>query len=266
MSMKTKKILSLVLAVALAVSVALPALAEENTANTITMTGEVNMPVISVALSANAGAITLNPYKLSYSLDGADKTDQIITKSFYVISNSQTPIKVDAVVTGIIPDNSGAAFAAATTAKSTKKEVYLWLDAKPGTYQTVTSYKNKSDETDVITAAEYEELEAEGKAGYDAVTTVSGKDPDTWDSAFSSSATNMVLVKKGANSKANILTLSAATVTDGTAPSVGAFKFFGDMTASPAATIGDWTEADKVNVTVAFTFTADAVSTTTTTP
>ena len=251
--MKCKKLASLVMAGALTLSLAAPAFAATDTeitdigaigtASNTEITGTTNVPTIKVT-TPNAGAVVVNPYKLTYVVDVGDdaddpsddttSTNQIISAVQYIKSESDVPLKVNVTATG--KTEGEAVFATTTTVGNTKltnKSAFVYFQIKGAT--------------------------AAKDSGAD---TVSITDPD-WGTFSATDAGTIVLGAK-AVTKNNTVTLAAATeVADEagtgtvTIPSVAAFRLNGDAVTSPTKA---WTGADKVSATLAFTFTADAVA------
>lgn len=74
-----------------------------------------------------------------------------------------------------------------------------------------------------------------------------GSEPYSWSSQYSD-APNQLLVTEVGNSKNGLLTLGAGN----TNPTYGKFRLLGEAAGSPAEM---WTDADRVHITVTFTFT-----------
>lgn len=251
--MKFKKIVSAVLAGTMALSMAATAFASDTeistidgltTASNTEITGTTNVPTIKVTIPAG-GAVVVNPYKLAYIVDVGDDADdpsddttstsQIISATQYIKSESDVPLKVNVSVTG--KTEGEAVFSTASVASNTKlttKSAFVYFQIKGAT-----AAKSDSDDTIVIT------------------------DPADWGTFSATDAGTVVLATK-AVAKANVVTLAAATEVANTAgddtvvvPAVAAFRLNGDAVASPAK---GWTATDKISATVAFTFTADAVT------
>lgn len=210
-----KKVLSLVLALAMVLALAVPAFAAA--ANTTDFTGTTEAPTISVTVPA-AGTFIVNPYKMTVQdAAGADTTDQVVAATQYVTNTSDVPLTVDVTVTGTVEGT--AAFATASTQGSrapTTNSVFLYAEFGIAT---------KNDGT---------------------------ADP-TWADAYSTTATNQVLVGARAATKKAVAKLAA---TDGSTANYLAYKLAGDAASAPTVA---WTAADKAKVSVAFTFTASAV-------
>ncbi len=221
--MTMKKITSLALSGALALSLSAPAFAAETA--TMNYEGSVQAPAIAVTVP-DSGTIVLNPYKMSFTPDGASDavTDQVYSGTQYIYSESNVPLKVSASVTGTLPTSQDKAnavtFATApiSTAKTqpTTKNVFMYFE---------------------LVATEDNTSEVE------------------WATSFDSKSTNQILLSAKATEKKDIITLPVATVNGNTTTPAGygAFRVTGDAVSAPA---NAWTEDDAVTAAVAFTFTA----------
>ena len=153
--MKTKKFMSLILALAMAFSLAVPAFASGSTATPIANTDVTDMGKIDTAVTTvNIGyqaptlsltvpktvAALLNPYKMELKLNEntaiADTVrDQIASPYNMIISRSSVPLTIKAKATGTIagPTDKLMTLAKATTVPaaggtaSVKKEAYVWM-------------------------------------------------------------------------------------------------------------------------------------------
>lgn len=215
-----KKILSLALALALVLTLTVPAFAGSTTTtptNATEFTGSTEAPTVSVTVPASA-TFVVNPYKMSVqNAAGDDVTDQVVAATQYVTNLSDVPLTVDVTVTGTTEGN--AAFATSSTQGSrapTTNSVFLYAE-------------------------------------FGAATANDGSADPTWGTAYSTTATNQVLVGARATSKKGVAKLAA---TDGSAANYLAYKLAGDAASAPTTA---WTDADKVKVSVAFTFTAGAI-------
>lgn len=101
--MKTKKFLSLVLAMVMALSLAVPAFASANTDTSLTQStaigGTTKIPTIKITVPAT-GSVVLNPYEMGVTVDGNTISDPIVSVPQYVINASDVAVKVKATVTG----------------------------------------------------------------------------------------------------------------------------------------------------------------------
>lgn len=217
-----KKVLSVVLALALVLTLAVPSFAANITDSakaaegiTQAITGTTNVPTIAVTVPTT-GTIVLNPYKLSYD-DSADQdgsgsnTDQVISATQYIVNGSSVPVVVSASVKATPAGN--AKLATKTLVGDTKtltNSAYLYFEAKTA-----------DDNTTAVT---------------------------DW-----SGATQQVL---GTAAKKIALPTMAADV-DGSTPTYLAYHIAGDAVANPTTA---WTTADKYDVEIVFTVVAQAAS------
>lgn len=225
--MKFKKVAAMVLAGAMALSMAVPAFAADTDLEQSTeISGTTQTPTISISVPAT-GAVVLNPYKMSVDVsaaqDGSDMvTNQIISATNYIKNKTDVALAVSATVTGKTAGE--AVFATATTQGGTKavttKSAFVYLE--------------------VIDA---------GAGDDDAATEPTTAPTDASWKAYDAKAVNQVLLAAKAVTKANMLTVPA--VADG-ASSFIAFRLAGDAASSPTKA---WTSADTVSATIAFTFT-----------
>lgn len=223
--MKFKKLATLALAGAMALSLAVPAFAAETDLEQSTeITGTTQTPTISISVPAT-GAVVLNPYKMTVDLTPDDTSDdvtsdaQIISANSYIKNKTDVALTVSATVTGKTAGE--AVFATATTQGGTKavttKSAFVYLE--------------------VVNAG----------AGDDADATEPTTAP-TWGTAYDAKAANQVLLAAKAVTKANMLTVPA--VADGSSSFI-AYRLAGDAASSPTKA---WTSADTVSATIAFTF------------
>lgn len=254
--MKNKKLLSLVLAGVMALSLVMPAFAADNTTE---IAGTYQDVVIDVVVPATGKAF-INPYGLDIKVpqDATDDSNtnkatisgqQIVSAPMALKNKTGMDLNVNATVTGTItalPQDSTSTlmkFTTATTkgvgsnpeevgyvAPATGKAAFVYLQAKQE--PTLTG----ADST--VTAADI--------AGKYAAWTASAYD-----------ANKDVVVAAKTVSKENIVILRAAQMNGDTfqsykAGSIALFRLTGDCTSGAKA---GWTEDDKFTVTVAFTFT-----------
>lgn len=149
--MKNKKFLNLILALAMAFSLAVPAFASGAAATPIANTDVTDMGKIDTAVTTvNVGyqapvlaltvpktvAAMLNPYKLDLTLNKdtaieAHVTDQVASAYNMIISRSSVPLTIKAKATGTIagPTDKLMTLAKTTTVgtNSVKKEAYVWM-------------------------------------------------------------------------------------------------------------------------------------------
>jgi hypothetical protein len=271
-----KKLLSLVMAGAMATTLMVPAFA--STANTAdstassglsaaaTTSGNTSTDVtgnyvaipINVSVPSSAKA-QINPYGLPVTIDavatgGSDSTIsgwQIVSQPMYITNEGTVALKVSASVTAkVTGSKTGTAemVATAPTDKTTDKQIYAQLQMVANS-AALTGYTgtSTSDWKTALTDADKDLLNA-------AFATDS-----TWNSASS-----LTLSTDEAQSKADMVTLAKVKdptyETDGTTVktpaaydkgSVALFRIAGNVTEDPEVA---WTTADGFTATIAFTF------------
>ena len=244
MNTMKKRILSSVLAVAAAASMAVPAFAAGNETE---ITGTYEEVEIKVLVPATATA-KINPYALDIELEDTSKTkisgQQIVTDPAAIVNQSSMNLGVSASVLGTIKTGSDLKFATASTkgsgtegsddyvAPATTKSAFVYLQMKT----------------------------ADGLANSDIDTTKNEVKVDSlapkvaaWNDAFD--AEKDIVVGTKSASKENMVTLKPATggtskneVVDG---GIAMFRLSGDCVTAPKT---DWVETDGFTVNVAFTF------------
>lgn len=236
--MKRKKLLSLILALAMAFSLALPAFAGEgdepagneapdttsNTTQTVQMNAGIKSGVINFTM-ASPGAVILNPYQMKASA-GSDSTGtyhQIYSPAVYCKNKSTFPLSIEATVTGKPSPAKEATDETPAVVASTAKIVA----AAPAA--TVT-------EKQVFLYAEF------------GVSDAADKEP-VWATAYNKSATNQVVASETGANKKGVASLPA---TDGEEANANYlwFKFDGAATKTPSEA---WLASDTVDATVALT-------------
>lgn len=118
-----RKILAAILACAMLLAVAVPALAATDPLNpTLKVTGTTNLPTINLQMPTEPSVI-LNPYGLSVTIGKDKKTAEIVSPVMSVVNLSDCPIQVgvkaNVAVAGTLTlaaDNTGFATATAPTA------------------------------------------------------------------------------------------------------------------------------------------------------
>lgn len=135
-----KKVLSVVLALAMVLALAVPAFATDNTSladigkaatgASTDMKGETKVPTIDIVVPKNA-SIIVNPYQISVTPTGGTATqDTVISPVYYITNKSDIKLDVGMTVTG--KAGSGVSFAdAAPTSSETANAVYLKFEAAP---------------------------------------------------------------------------------------------------------------------------------------
>lgn len=241
--MKFKRVLSTALAGALALSLAVPAFAEETV-----ISGTYEEQEIAVTVP-DAGDAIINPYGLDIELvaakpekpessDGAGDGEeavpavsisgqQIVTKPLTVSNQSGMDLNVSANVVITIPETSGLKLSATSTKGAnpalTTKSAYMLFQMT-----TASTITQDSTEDDIATVA----------AAWTAPTAKGEKDIVVVAGTKGASSANMVKLTKATDGKA----------VDG---GVALFRLTGDCVASPTI---PWNESDTFEVTVAFTF------------
>lgn len=243
--MKTMKnrILSGAMAGVLAMSLAVPAFAADNTT---VVTGSYKAVTIDVTVPTT-GTAFINPYGLDLDVDdGASGTvtikgQQIVSAPMAIKNESAMDLSVTATVTGEIDltatdmklatsstKGSGSEGDADYVAPATSKSAFVYLQAKQEPALTGSTVAAN----DVAA-----KCAAWGASAYDAATDV--------------------IVGTRAVTKDNLVTLRAANVNAGTftsynAGSVALFRLTGDCVAAPRAS--EWKTTDTFKTTIAFTF------------
>jgi hypothetical protein len=244
-----KRIMSLVLAGAMAASLAVPAFAAETTEekkddsanNQTKITATYEAVTIDVDVPTT-GTIQINPYGLPVSIgkDADDKDvkvqEQIANKPLTLKNKSEVDLNVSASVTTAI--NSGSDMTLATAALSstdTAKKAFVYLDIVG------TTLAGAKDDDAVADAA---------------ITAAYGK--QTW-TTYSETATNVVVLSASkAVSKSDMVTLTKATMdadsgefSEYQSGSIAFFRLNGNVVQSPKTA---WATTDGFTATIAFTF------------
>lgn len=216
--MNRKRLLCVVLTLALLFSAQSAAAAAEtgNIRSTI-ITAKCRMPVIKVTVPST-GSVYLNPHKLSVSIDGEGRYDQIICTPCIIANESDIPLKVDVKVTGKINPGSDMELATSSTkdSTSTSKRTFVYFE--------IQSTDTRSPR-DVY-----------------------------WDDEYDKSKHIVISSAEEGKSKKNVLTLAPKTPDGKMAEEGGyaAFRLTGDAIEAPK---NAWTAKDGLSVEVAFTFT-----------
>lgn len=238
--MKTKKIVSLILALVMSLALCVPAFAA-TPANpgekTVDMAGAIREPIISVDVNTTGNALVLNPYELKYVITPADatatpavaevsSTAAIVNKTAYIQNFSETNVSVGATFTATLDTTTNKdvkLLTAPATKASTTKDIFLFFDIKA--------------------------VDAKDEAV-------------TWGEYDKAAATQLAYSAKG-TTKANLVVLAkAATPADAATPTntpavaaakgVAAFHIGGTANGQASAL---WTTDDTVSASVVFTFT-----------
>lgn len=242
--MKSKKILSMFLALVMALALAVPAFAEN-----VQVEGSINLPTINVVLPTTA-SMTLNPYELEVKLNPKDATEtptdaQIISPLMTVKNLSNIGVQVAVAVQGV-KGKGTAEFAAATTqgsTKSTAKEAFVYAKFLVG------------DPDMALTDIAAEATAPSADAARLVILDTTKKD-----------VTKLAADDAAAETGSDINVLKGTTGKTAADGGVLGFRFFGDMTQAPEKTVGSdtvsdpWTDKDVLSATVSFTFTPVAGS------
>lgn len=313
-----KKKLSLALALVMALSLAVPAFAADKEISDVNqlgegastqITGSTKAPTIKITVPT-AGAVLLNPYKMSAKIPGVPVTiakediTGIETLTIAGTENFKTPV-AKGVYVEVTKDGGDKVYildgaesdsttyttaknnAAAGTDGSGKDKVEtVAATVADVTYTPAPTGDAKTDQ--VLSAPQFitSQSDVPIKVGISVTGTPSDtltlataavKDTETKKTAFvyfeiakvttadtaptwgtyDTKAVNMLAVKKGAATKANVVELDAVDVTDASKKSQAAFHLAGNAAESPTSA---WTSSDKLDVTVAFTFTPGAAA------
>lgn len=242
--MKTKRIISLLMAAAMTLSVGVSAYATStdvnittsdklSTGGTVKVTGETNVGVVKVTVPT-AGKLVINPYSLNYKVDDTTtKTDQVIYPTQYITSNSTASLDVTATVAGL-PSNNAKLVAepfdpvlAHAAGEKVPNNLFLVMQTKDvaaGVTPTAPTWTAIDKDTD-ITQGDF----ADDGNGY-----------------FHA----LVVSTRGTATKVGKLAASTDTADDAQQTYV-AFRLAGLAEKNPST---PWTDKDKVTATIAFTF------------
>lgn len=233
--MRSRKILSLMLALVMALALAVPAFAavDQITDANVTdiskganvkITGTTQAPIIKVKVPTTGGLIA-NPYKLTVKKTddnrlASDSSDEIISPTQYIESQSNIDLWVGGTVTGT-PSTDVKLLAAskgdddAWAAASKTKDMFLYFQMKTSTDNTTALTADYAD-TDLVVAAK--------------AVTISNE------MAKASKLTKVTINNAG----------------EAAATSYVAFRLAGKLTSNLST--GTWGAKDKVDVAIAFTF------------
>ncbi len=226
--MTMKKITSLALSGALALSLSAPAFAADPDTKELSLDAPSANTTISVTTKAptikvtipQTGAALLNPYKMSVKpidatgaedASGTAVQDQILSPTQYITNESDVAVSISADITGKPAKNVSLANADWGTKPPTTNSVFMY-------FQILNTDDNTSDVT--------------------------------WDN-FDAKSTKQAVVATTKVSKPDMVTLAADTDPDttDTGDTYAAFHFGGKVVEKPAKA---WTAADTVDVTIAF--------------
>lgn len=226
-----KKILTLVLALAMVMALAVPSFAEEK--EDFEVEGSIQMPNINIVMP-NSGGVILNPYEMEVKVkDGAnttDVTDTVISDVMTVKNLSDVDLQVSLKVTANVAKNGTVTLEGSSVADEDEEvQAYLWI--KFAISDGTKTYSDYSSDT---------------YAAGNGVLVLDGTEQDV--GGFGHPVDD-----DEAASTTNTLQHRDSTSQDKTAANTyGALDFMihGDTSSS-----SDWTDNDSVSVKVAFTFT-----------
>jgi len=250
-----KKMLSMIMAIAMVASLAVTAFAtstsdsyvgvangnpgastsanvtDANKAFTSTVKSKVKAPTIKVTIPTTNN-VYLNPYKMTVNVAGTDKSDEIVGVPTVIKSASDCKLAFSAVVTG-------KASTGVTLEKASVKDSNGNDTKKTNSVYMFVYFGQATDKTDPTAAAG---LAAPGAS--DLVFTATNDTP-----------ANAIVVGTTASKSTKVLTLEAGDTT----AQYGAFVIGGDIVAAPDT---PWTEKHTVDVTVALSIAPVQASTT----
>jgi len=250
-----KKVISMMMALALTFALAIPAFAANPTSysfnassvsegghysinsagHNFTMEPDIQVPTVNVFVPASnqsTDKLVLNPYGLKYTLGTqTDLQDQVISSPIFLGSLSNTPLIVGMTVKATHPANVVlASKSLAEDTRTTTNSVFIWgqvADAGEG------EARSESSLSSVTFSEAYDDTE--GKEG------------------------SMILVKSGdaGSTRTGLYTIPAVETSAVTAGNTAktqwaCVKFFGDAVKAPTT---PWASADKVKLAITFTFT-----------
>ncbi|MBQ9493554.1 MAG: hypothetical protein IJR54_07480 [Oscillibacter sp.] len=279
--MKTKKFMSLILALVMAFSLAVPAFATatptlDNTdlsdmskinSATTTVNGTYQAPVLALTVPKKINLL-LNPYGVSVTtnkdtaIEQQNVQRQIVSADNLIISRSNVPIDIKATATATIASAEGGAWTLAQTtpaADSVKKEAYVYMVF--GTVTPATPINSANAVTDFMLTAP-----ANGKKPYQGLAFSDIGYPQTPNLTAPSAATDKrdgIILKAGEGKETALnQSLAECTVTEAVnngattysyeSVSAVAFKLDGAMVANPKDS--SWGKDDKLTVSVAWKF------------
>lgn len=234
--MNMKRFGSIVMAGALALSLAAPAFAS----GTTTITGKYEDIEIAVMVPTT-GEAQINPYGLPVKLDTTNSIsgEQVVTKPLAIANKSSVDLSVSATVTA---EAKGSLMLATTapTASLKTKSAFIYLQMK---HSAMTNADLDAADTGV-SGFKANKINAEAAA---------------WSQAYSATK-DLVLNGTKESTKENMIVLAKADSsgeiqTNG----VGLFRLAGQVVASPTEA---WAEADGFSAAVAFTFRPDTTAAT----
>ena len=213
-----KKLFSAFLAIAMCMALAVPVFAAQTPNRTMTYTLDLEKPTINVTVPTSA-TVKLNPYQIKVTLATIGATNaqgSILAGRQYLENKSNVPLKMSLVATGAIPTGSNAAFSTSAP-EATEKNRKVFMFVAVG---------------DPVEAA---------KPSAAALSNVT----------YSATDTKQAIIKAGDVKMNDILTIPVPADAN-----VGNYVPI-DIGGACATTPTDaWTEADVVDLSLAFTFIA----------
>lgn len=236
-----KKITCAFLAIVMCMALAVPALAASVASGTV-YSATVQNYTVAVTASAN-NTIILNPYQVALKPSeivtggrGDDISPAVFAPTLVLKSTSNVPLKMTLTATGAIPENSNAAFSATPIVDGEKnRKVFLYLAIDN------VGPKDSDNEGPQIT----DSLTAANVPAYDA--------SKVW--STSNTRGTQAVFKAGDVKMTDVCVIAVPEANKG---SYVAINIGGECAKSP--TVG-WTAADKVSISLAYTFQADSNST-----
>jgi len=238
--MLKKKIMSMALAGALALSLSVPAFA----GNSTKITGTYSEIPIEVTVPTT-GTAQINPYGLAVKLDDTSSItgSKIVTKPLAIVNKSEMKLDVNATVTGEVKGNFKFAAADAKfegEGALTTNSALVFLQMKASELKNA----DLDSAATAICGIDAAKLNAE----------VAG-----WTAATEPEAKDLVVSTKATSSEEAMITLTAANE-DGEVQEGGIalFRLAGNVVANPKTA---WAKSDGFTTTVAFTFTVNTETT-----
>lgn len=211
-----KKLLSVIMAVAMIASLAVPAFATGSGGavdKNMDYSTETKTPTVTVTMPTSP-QIFLNPYGMTVSVNSVDYSSQIVNPVQYIKNETAAPLKVGLKATATVAGETNLV-ARPCTGRETTKNAFLMVElAQAANNNTEPTWIAKMDDTDTINERAYPQiipLTGEGK-------------------------TNAAILSVDKPTTENYI----------------AVKVLGNLAGSPT---GGWTQADTANIALVFTFT-----------
>lgn len=252
--MKFRKVLTLVLAAVMVMSLAVPAFADvaltpssaakETTSMKVNST--TNAPALRLVTPASVDVV-LNPYGLTVKTgDSTTSTDQVVSAAQYIANISDAAVEVKVSASATVAGNAVLATTPISKKSATTNSVFMLLETAMAAYD-----KTQADFAAAVTEPTWKTVAVDGSG------TTGLKD-------FTTVNNYQVVLDKTAKSPKNTIVLAAAADADttganpdkATAPhatqGVYAFHLIGDAVKEPTVS---WAKTDKVTPVITFTFT-----------